>query len=35
MGEEHMGRGEERVAGDMVTGREDLAGDLYVRGGIV
>ena len=35
MGEEHMGRGEERVAGDMVTWRGDSAGDLCVRGGTV
>ena len=34
MGEEHTGRGEECVAGDMVTGRGDLAYDLCARGGI-
>ena len=35
MDEVHTDRGEERVVGDMVTGRGDLAGDLYVCGGIV
>ena len=35
MDEVHTDRGEERVVGDMVTGRGDSAGDLYVRGGIV